>query len=403
MALLKSTLIATRSLRNQIVQQESIRNNPLQSSLTTAPSVTLAWIALLVLQSHACGQMVSNHPSMTAASIALQQKLQSPCRAYVAAPLESLLEIISIEQGIPIWIDRRITKDAKIEIEKQEETIETYLARVSSSVGGALVPVDGVLMIVPQPKQASIEAAYWRLAVSRVGGALTRIDPTPFEWPEASVPSKILNEFVRRYGLQELNEAPLEYDLWKKFEFRKSSPASISVCLLSGFDLCLADENNQLKIVSLERSGDSAFDVNWVYKASEVKRIGEAYWRDWRTRWPDAVSKATKTGDYHIQAQVAAHRDLLQPLFPLKKPDTKKQGISVFSGPLKGELEIVLRSLAVQTQLEFVPLPLPPKLGSKSIDVTLNNSTIEDILKLIGNESGLEFRKLGQRVEIILP
>ena len=347
--------------------------------------------------------MAPHHPSMTAASIALQQGLQAPCRTYVSAPLESLLEVISKEQGIPIWIDRRIAKDTKIEIEKQEETLETFLTRAAASVDGALVPVDGVLVIVPKPKQASIEAAYWRLCVSRVGSSLTRIDSTPFGWPDASVPSRIFNEFVGRYGLQELNEATLEYDLWKKFEFRKSSTASISVCLLSGFDLCLADENNHLKIVWLERSGNDAFNVSWLYKASEIKRIGEGHWRDWRTRWPDAVSKATKTGDYSIQAPVAAHRDLVRPLFPVKKPDTKKQGISVFSGPLKGELEVVIRSLAVQAQLEFAPLPLPPKLGSKTIDVTLNNSTIDDILKLIGKESGLEFRRSGQRVEIVLP
>lgn len=347
--------------------------------------------------------MAPSHPSMTAASIALQQRLQSPCRTYVSAPFESLLEVISKEQGIPIWIDRRIAKDTKIEIEKQEETLETFLTRAAASVDGALVPVDGVLVIVPKLKQASIEAAYWRLCESRAGSSLTRMDSTPFGWPEASVPSKIFNEFVGRYGLQELNEATLEYDLWKKFEFRKSSPASISVCLLSGFGLCLADENNHLKIVSLERSGNDAFNVTWLYKASEVKRIGEGYWREWLARWPDAVSKTTKTGDYHIQAPVAAHRDLVRPLFPVKKPDTKKQGISVFSGPLKGELEVVIRSLAVQAQLEFAPLPLPPKLGSKTIDITLNNSTIDDILKLIGKESGLEFRKTGQRVEIVLP
>lgn len=400
---MKPTLIATRSLRNKIVQQQSVRNKPLQSCLTRARIVTLASIALLVLQSHACGQMAPNHPSMTAASIALQQRLQSPCRTYVSAPFESLLEVISKEQGIPIWIDRRIAKDTKIEIVKQEETLETFLTRAAASVDGALVPVDGVLVVVPKPKQASIEAAYWRLCVSRAGSSLTRIDSTPFGWPDASVPSRIFNEFVGRYGLQELNESTLEYDLWKKFEFRKSSPASISLCLLSGFDLCLADENNHLKIVSLERSGNDAFNVTWLYKASEVKRIGEEYWRDWRTRWPDAVSKTTKTGDYNIQAPVAAHRDLVRPLFPVKKPDTKKQGISVFSGPLKGELEVVIRSLAVQAQLEFAPLPLPPKLGSKTIDVTLNNSTIDDILKLIGKESGLEFRKSGQSVEIVLP
>ena len=86
--------------------------------------------------------MAPHHPSMTAASIALQQGLQAPCRTYVSAPLESLLEVISKEQGIPIWIDRRIAKDTKIEIEKQEETLETFLTRAAASVDGALVPVD---------------------------------------------------------------------------------------------------------------------------------------------------------------------------------------------------------------------------------------------------------------------
>ena len=99
MVLLVSTLIATRSLRNKIMQQECIRKNPSQSRLTTAHVVTFAWIAFVALISHAGAQMAPVHPSMSPSSIALHQSLQSPCRTYVSASLESLMDVISKEQN----------------------------------------------------------------------------------------------------------------------------------------------------------------------------------------------------------------------------------------------------------------------------------------------------------------
>ena len=71
------------------------------------------------------------------------------------------------------------------------------------------------------------------------------------------------------------------------------------------------------------------------------------------------------------------------------------------SGTLEGELELVVRSLAAQTKLDFFPIPLPSSLESTRVKLKLDKTPIDEILKEITKQCGVRFKRDGQRVEII--
>ena len=176
----------------------------------------------------------------------------------------------------------------------------------------------------------------------------------------------------------------------------------MGTCLLSGFELCLEATDKRIQISSLD-DGEQRRLVEWTYTKDTLDKIGDEQCKTWRSHWPTAEIKADKNRNRTITASVQAHRELIRPLIPIKKFERKNDSQLVYSGRLPGTLEDVLLGFGTQAKLEFYPLPLPPQIAGKEIDISLNKASVDEALRLIGNQAKLEFRREGKKVEIIFP
>jgi hypothetical protein len=407
-----NTLIALQPFCNRLTPVPIILLKALRTLLTMRCHSIIKRMGLLllaVISTTAHGQSLPLHPCMSSGKIDVLQSLQMPCGQYVSSSLEVLVETIRAESNVAIWCDRRIAKDTRVELVQSEpiakETLEVFLDRVVRTIGCSLIPLDGILLIVPKDKQSQIEAADWKFVQSKSASRLSKAAQGDFRWKNASVAAEILASYFQTFLPGQSVQPKVEYDLWREFEFKKVPPASIGVCLFSGFDMCLVDEGGQVVVAGLDSLEN--VQVEWIYQASELRRIGTEYTQSWRLRWPATeVSKSGAAGNFMVRGTVESHRDLVRPLMALRKVEMKKPRASGYdkrlTGQLSGELEIIVRSLAAKTKLEFFPLPLPPQIGSKVVHVQLTNSTLEESLKLISKASGIEFRMAGGKVEILL-
>ena len=404
-----TTLVTPGSLRNQFIQQEFKLEKASCSYLTTLHSATLSLVSALMffaLSVHAFSQSTT-HPYLSASAIAIQQSLQAPCEQVVEnSSLESLLDSISLAYEISICCDRRIARDTLVTVERRDESLEDFLNRAIEKVDAVLIPLAGVLLVAPKSERDAIEAAYWRLTVSLAANTFRPMGTKPFGWPDGSVASTVIQEFASR-SLPDANiKFETEHDIWRAFEFRKTTTAAtISTCLLSGFNLCLVELDGKLTVTPVSKAD---LKVDWVYSTEEIeKKIGESARKAWRMRWTDAkVSKSTKPAGWRVTATVASHRDLIRPWIPQKRWDKRKASETEvdkkgYAGALEGELERVIRSLAAQTKLDFFPIPLPASLESKTVKLKLNKTSLDDILKEITAQCGVRFKRDGQKVEII--
>ncbi len=399
------TLLTPDSLRNQLICQEYKLAKADCSHLTMNRSVTLALFALFVFASipmQAFSQNESNHPCLSASAIQIQQVLQAPCeQSFESQSLELMLDNIAAAYSVPIWCDRRIARDTAISMDRRDETLESFLNRAVDKVDAVLIPLDGVIMVVPSAKRDEIEANYWRLAVSPSAKKMRSAGAKPFGWPDGSVALSVIQDFSTRCAPDANLEFKIEHDIWRGFEFRKTtSAAAISACLLSGFDLCLADREGVLAVTPIQPVDPN---VAWTYSSEEIeKKIGSVAWKEWRAQWPSAsISKSAKPAGWRVTATVAAHWDLIRPLIPKKKWEKPKLEQKGFTATMEGELDYVIRSLAAGAKLEFFPLPLSANHKSKPIKMQLNNSPVDDILKEITKQSGVQFKRQGNRVEIL--
>ena len=401
----RTTLLTADSLRNQLIHQEYKLEKADCSYLTMDRPVTFAlfaWLAFISMSMQAFSQSESNHPCLSAIAIQTQQTLQAPCgQSFESQSLELMLDNISAAYSVPIWCDRRIARDTAISMDRQNETLESFLNRAIAKVDAALIPLDGVIMVVPSVNRDEVDASLWRLIVSPAVKKMKPLGAKPFHWPDGSQALDILQDFSTRCIPDANLEFTIEHDIWRGFEFRKTtSAASISTCLLSGFDMCLGDQNGKLAVVPIQPAESN---VIWTYTSEEIeKKIGPAAWKEWRAGWPSAsIAKSTRPAGWKVTATVAAHRDLIRPLIPKKKWDQPKLEQKSFTGPMEGELEYVIRSLAANANLEFYPLPLPVIQKSKQVKLVLKNTPVDDILKELTKQSGVQFKRQGNRVEIL--
>ena len=403
------TLIASPSLRNQFIEQELKLKKANGWCLTCAHLATLsvmATLAILCTPIHALGQSAPVHPCLNSAAILIRQTLQAPCeQSLESASIETLLDSISSAYEIPIWCDRNIARDQIVSMDKRDESLEIFLNRAIAKADAVLVPLAGIVMVCPKSKCDAVEAAYWRFAVSRSVSTLRALGSKPYGWPDGSTAATAIEGFATRCFPDPNLTIKTEHDIWRGFEFRKTTtPLSIGTCLLSGFDLCLADQDGKLIVMPLPKED---FQVDWTYSKDDIeKKIGANWWKEWRQRWPESsVSKSVKPEGWKVLATVASHRDLVQPMIPKKKWEKPKGEVGLdkkgYSGTFDCELELALRSLAAQTKIEFFPIPVPASLESKRVKLKLDKTPLDDILRQISKQCGVHFKRDGQRIEII--
>jgi hypothetical protein len=146
--------------------------------------------------------------------------------------------------------------------------------------------------------------------------------------------------------------------------------------------------------------------VEWVYR-DEISKLGKDRWRQWRERWADVQVKRIDQGgkaSWVIEAPVAAHRDLVAPLAPPpKKATASDRSQSRYTGRYRGELQSILRNLAVQTQVELVLPDLSPSLLRQELDLVFEQASLNEILERISSASGLQLQLDEKQLRVVAP
>ena len=373
--------------------------------------IVLAVLFVFLLQTFLQAQAIV-HPYLSPGAIATTQVLLSPNESRSEnASLEWLLERTAKENGLNIWCDRRIARDTLVTIkptddERSMATIEQSLSAACDQADAAILPLDGVIAIVPKSKRDILATVYWKLLVSKKSNALAMSKSKQKPWAKGTQASDLLEQF-RSVHLPSIPQVPkIEHDLWPAFDFQEATVASVSVCLLGGFDLCLVESEQGLVIAPLSEWQASLGQdvlVEWLYDQKMIDRTKEEDRKAWKLRWPDSkgVRNAKPLGS-RMTATAMAHYDFAKLLTP-PRPKPAKNSTKVFSGTIKADLPRLLDWMSNQFQLEFYPLPLPAEYATKQIDLDVKEITMDELLSLVAKKASIEFKKSGKRVEVVFP
>jgi hypothetical protein len=336
------------------------------------------------------------HPYRTPQAIALQSSLKAAWdKPLTKQPLLSIAQEWSIAYGIPIWIDRRIATDQRIDIDIGQTTVGEVMQRVADSLGVEVAIFDRVVAFVPNDRADCLQRAYWSLATSPLDAGLLRAERYGMEWEDGASANDLILEFFRRYRISAEGIGPWENDLWRSQRWENVAPAAVGLCLLCGYDLTLEAQGKAPRIRPLCDPQPNQ-PVAWTYQ-DEVQKQGKEAWQAWREKWPNAKVERMNRGSiarWQITAPILAHRELVAPLAPPPPKTTLKDPQKLrFSGRYRGELSQILQSLAQQLKLELQVPDLSPQALRQELDLTFEQASLDEILDQISKASGLRLRR----------
>jgi hypothetical protein len=351
----------------------------------------------------ASAQPSTTHPFLGSSIVATQQILKSPNEIVSpSTSLQKLVDQVSQAHKLGIWVDRRVVRDRQIRLQSNGLTVGQVLENAANQVEAKVVPMDGCVAIVPLAKFDAYASAYWELStiLSAKPGQAKSIR---FGWEEGTESQEILRNFFGKIGITRL-DIQVPWDIWRTFEFANASAASVSVCILGGFDLVLVESNGTWTTEPMMRryqdSSNRSKPFAWNYSSSEIDRIPVSYRESWRKRWPEAeIAKTAKPVGSTVLASAASHLDLVKPLIPEAKPKPKPKVIEL-SGTIQGTASGVLQSLAKSYQLSFDPMSLPPKSGEREFSLQVDKVSLDDLIRKIGKAIDVDLVLQGSEIRV---
>jgi hypothetical protein len=390
---MKSTLVAVMMIRN-VSFQDVLKFEKFATS-------RLTWLAALIALVVVCGAPchAQSHPYLTKEFFTIYQRLQAPWEQQFDNTLAESYLAISSAYGVTIWIDPSLPRDKQISVDSSKALLADMLDETADAVNGAIVPIEGMILVVPKDRADAIRTQYWKNRTSRAGNVWSKMEATAFEWESGAPTKTIASNFARRFKLNTKWIDELESDLWPAFTFPKQSPLAIATCLFSGMERSLDLNATPPVVVPLQGSEKSDHRVGWKYTKEQIKLLGTNHCKAWKAKNPSAEINE-EAGQWTIVAKPSEHLDLVKPLIPKVTYQIPTIENSKFQGELQGTLGNILASVAKQTKLEFVPWPLPDAVGKRDVKVKYNNATIDKLLEELGKAGRVKFKRQGMKCEI---
>jgi hypothetical protein len=367
--------------------------------------LTGAFLLIAILTKHGAAQQPNNgalsamaHPLLTDEFIATYQKLQAPWQQHVESPLSDAMNAVSTAYGLKVWIDPSLPRDRVIVATKNEATFSDMLGVVAKSIGAEVVPLEGIVMLVPSERASAIWSQYCRDRVTASGTAWIRPTTAKMEWETGASSVAILKRFCTNYKVRDEWVETVDADLWPAFSFAQTSPLAISTCLLGAVDkqLDFVDSSPSMIPRSIVAGGDS---LSWLFTGEQLKKLGDAHCKAWKAKYPGAVEVA-KNRSWQVTASPQAHLDFVRPLIPTVKYQKSSKENALYQGEIRGTLGQALADIARIGNLEYSPWPLPENVTQREIHVRYQNANLDKILSELATAGRVVLKRQGTKCSI---
>ncbi len=276
------------------------------------------------------------------------------------------LKRLAMAGEITLWLDRRIDRQQRLTLQLTEVSLEQALREITSQLGLGYTRLGAVIYLGPE--QSALElltlAQQLRAKIRKLPANVSRrwLLPQATRWPRLSEPRRLAKSWLAEASLHLTGDEQIAHDLLQARSLPPLPLADRLVLLLVGFDLTceVAGDGTECAIVPIARPLNPAM--------------------------PTRESKpAAATSDNH-----------------------KKTTHQVFTLSLKSQpLGRVLDQLAQQVQLQVVWKEESPQvvleIRKRLVSCEVMNVRLEELLRSILDNTGLEFQLDGKRVILRTP
>jgi hypothetical protein len=294
--------------------------------------------------------------------------------------------------GLPLWCDRRVDRSRVVDLELQNETIQTVLERLAEACRAAVVILDDTVVLLPQPAATRLPVvlADARRQVRDLPAALRQplLRKSERRWPRLAQPRQLWQEWLASTKVTTLGD-PLPHDVWDAGALPAMPLVDQLVLLAFGFDrhwICQSVSGGlQIQWVPLS----DAMPVEMVIEDAHQRAQWDALRESWDQSFPGLRRVEEKPPRV---AGSLADSAVLWDRLELNRvtPGGARVAINRYTVKIEGQTaEEVIRFIAQQTQRT---VQMEEGLGERlatPIHLDVRDVPLEDLLQQVGRPAGL--------------
>jgi type II secretory pathway component GspD/PulD (secretin) len=160
---------------------------------------------------------------------------------WEGVPLEDAIGRVALSSNTPIFVDRRVDRNQRIDLSVEVGTAYDILEKLAATRALGVARLDALLYLGPTHAAGELTALaeLRRADLSRLSTeeqqALSKRDA--ITWPRLTEPRDLVARFVQDRGWQVVGSERIPYDLWPAGRLPKITMSDALTVLLVGFDL----------------------------------------------------------------------------------------------------------------------------------------------------------------------
>ncbi len=300
-----------------------------------------------------------------------QQTLAQPIDAFWSnSPLRAAIAGLSRAQQVAILIDRRVDPDQKLSLSVKDVPLQTVLQMIADRCGLGVSRLGAVVYVGPPSAAGRLRpiAAAFGQAVQQLPTAAQRkfFQAKAFAWEDLSSPRDLLTRLGQQNGVEISGLERMPHDLWAAADLPPLSLVDRLTLVAAQFDLTfkIAADGTRLELASIPDN---------LPLRPENRAAGSP---GHASSKPPTTEKAVNVEWMHIDRLTVR----AEPLGPVLRQLAQRLGL---------ELKIDERAIR-QAGISL----------DQRVSVTVENATVDEVLRELLKPAGLRFHRRQNVVEI---
>lgn len=319
-------------------------------------------------------------------------------------PVRPALTNLARNQGVAIFLDRRVDPDQKLEHTANNTPLRTLIDNVASQLQLGACRVGPVIYVGPKETAAVLGTmAVLKDEQSRQLPAAVRVRVSvaqPCVWPELSMPRELIEQCVSRVGLQLNGADQVPHDLWPAVDLPPLTFAQRLSVLLAGFSLTFeyADDGTAVRLVPLP--GGAVLERSYSPRSNADAVAARIVQRFPAARVTAAADKLLVVGplEVHEAVEELVHGSLRKT--PPGKPSRKDKVVytlRIENKPLGGIVAAVAKRIEREVRFDA---RVNPKL-QELISFEVKQAELDELLRSMLAPVGLDYRLDDETLTIV--
>jgi hypothetical protein len=320
-------------------------------------------------------------------------------------PLRDAFARLSDTMDVPIFIDRRVDPEQRVNLDVQNAAGNEVLAKAATAARLGMSQLGRVTYVGPRSAAEKIRtlAAIGEGEVEKLesGQKLELRGNESVHWPRLTEPRQLVNKIVEDRRLRLAGAEQIPHDLWAAGSFQDLSLAEQLTLLLIGFDLTFTADAQQREVVLVP--------IKWPVAITHRYRLSRALTPDQLKQQLQGIDIRIRGDEVVAVGTVEDHQRVAHLLRPEREPKhvtlvpaktRKLYTLRIEQQPLRRVLEQLGQRLGWTVDIDDAAIHAAGKSLDERVTFSVEDVDEDGLLRALLRPVGLQHERNGNRIRV---